>query len=134
MAHPAEIPPFPQTAEDSTAPDVLKAYEIIAVGYDRSSLSDACLVDSVAPELNTLLQERFEVLLICTPTVSMSGAFFRTLASREAETMVEVGESAEHLSQQLELVPGGGRGSAEHLSQRFGLVPVAAAVRRSRIA
>ena len=35
----------------------------------------------------------------------MPGAFFRTLASREAETMVEVGGSAERLSQQLKLVP-----------------------------
>jgi hypothetical protein len=35
----------------------------------------------------------------------MPGAFFRTLANQEAEAMVEIGESTECLSQQLELVP-----------------------------
>jgi hypothetical protein len=35
----------------------------------------------------------------------MPRAFFRTLASWEAEATVEVGRSAERLSQQLELVP-----------------------------
>ncbi|KAJ6522925.1 hypothetical protein DFH09DRAFT_1096885 [Mycena vulgaris] len=82
------------------------------------SLSDTCLVHFVAPEPSTLLRERFELPLLCTPTVLrwMPGAFIRMLTSREAEDMVVVGESAERLSQQLELVP------------------VPAAGRRSRIA
>ncbi|KAF8206109.1 hypothetical protein K438DRAFT_1756830 [Mycena galopus ATCC 62051] len=71
-----------------------------------------------------------------TPTVSrqMPGAFFRMLATQEADAMAEVGESAERLSQQLKLVPGGGGGPTEQLSQWLRLMPVAAPGRRSSIA
>ncbi|KAF8217961.1 hypothetical protein K438DRAFT_1952817 [Mycena galopus ATCC 62051] len=57
-------------------------------------------------------------------TEGQPGAFLHTLASREAEVMVEVSESAERSSQQLELVFSSGGWSAEHLSQWLGLVPV----------
>lgn len=46
----------------------------------------------------------------------MPRAFFHTLASQEAEAMVEVGGSAERLSHQLELVPVAVVGRRSHIA------------------
>ncbi|KAF8172920.1 hypothetical protein K438DRAFT_1772356 [Mycena galopus ATCC 62051] len=72
------------------------------MNWKSSSLSDTCLVHSVALAPSALLRE--SVPLLCTPTVSrrMPGAFFHKFASQEAQAMVEIGRSAEHLSQQLQ--------------------------------
>ncbi|KAJ7867312.1 hypothetical protein B0H13DRAFT_1897614 [Mycena leptocephala] len=61
-----------------------------------TSLSDACLVHSVAPERSALL--RAAAPLHPNSIAPDAGAFFRKIASREAEAMVEVGGPAERLS------------------------------------
>ncbi|KAJ7789220.1 hypothetical protein B0H14DRAFT_2627429 [Mycena olivaceomarginata] len=97
------------------------------MNWKGSSLSNACLIHSVVPERSALLWELSEQPLLCTPAVllRMPGAFFCTLASREAEAMVEAGGSAERLSQQLELVPVAAAGSRSRISYAyFGAVVV----------
>ncbi|KAF8134036.1 hypothetical protein K438DRAFT_1787390 [Mycena galopus ATCC 62051] len=96
------------TAGDAALEEISRVHRLVSRrSWKGSSLSDACPVHSVAPEPSALLREHFELPLLCTPTGSShthSGrapdarGVLRTLASREAEVMVEVGGSAERLS------------------------------------